>query len=136
MEMRQGRQTQNPYLNRVAIKDPAQLFGRTREIARIFSRLGASRPQSISLVGERRIGKSSLLYYINNRAMRERFLDSPASSAFAFIDLQQKRKLTPDEFFKEMFSVLAGETEDESLTGLDYTYDSVRVMLEKFRKRG
>ena len=47
----------NPYLNRVAIKDPAQFFGRAREVSKIFSRIGASRPQSISVVGERRIGK-------------------------------------------------------------------------------
>ncbi|HSE99153.1 MAG TPA: ATP-binding protein, partial [Blastocatellia bacterium] len=56
----------NPYLNRVAIKDPRQFFGRSREVSKIFSRIGASRPQSISVVGERRIGKSSLLYYINH----------------------------------------------------------------------
>ncbi len=37
----------NPYLNRVAIRDPAQFYGRRREVARIFSRLGADRPQSM-----------------------------------------------------------------------------------------
>ena len=136
MENRQTAMALNPYLNRVAIKDPAQFFGRTREIARIFSRIGASRPQSIALVGERRIGKSSLLYYINNPAVRERFLDKPSSYAFAFVDLQQKRRLTAQEFFKEMFAVLAKDIGDESLTGLEYHYDSVRSTLEKFRHEG
>src|ERR1700754_494465 len=41
----------NPYLNRVAIRDPRQFFGRKREVAKIFSRIGASRPQSIAVVG-------------------------------------------------------------------------------------
>jgi serine/threonine protein kinase len=49
----------NPYLNRVMIANPSEFFGRDRDIRRIYSRLDAQRPQSISVVGERRIGKSS-----------------------------------------------------------------------------
>ncbi|HOT02427.1 MAG TPA: ATP-binding protein, partial [Acidobacteriota bacterium] len=55
---------QNPYLDRVAIRDIHRFFGRRREVTRIFSRIGAARPQSVSVVGERRIGKSSLLNHI------------------------------------------------------------------------
>src|SRR5215471_2353155 len=122
----------NPYLIRVAIKDISQFFGRAREVSRIFSRLGASRPQSISVVGDRRIGKSSLLYYISNPEIRFRFLDEPSSYVFAFIDLQQKRRLTPSELFRELFSLIAREIGDRSLVDLDSTYDSVRGLLERF----
>jgi hypothetical protein len=128
--------TRNPYLNRVAIKDPAQFFGRTREVSKIFSRIGASRPQSISVVGERRIGKSSLLCYINQPQIRARFLDDPASYTFAFIDLQQKRRLTLTEFFKELFALVAKEVNDESLVRLEPSFDSVRAMLEAFCREG
>src|ERR1044071_4659549 len=106
----------NPYLNRVALPISAQFFGRTREVSKIFSRIGSSRPQSISVVGERRIGKSSLLYYINHPQGRARFLDSSDSYTFAFIDLQQKRRLTLTDFFKELFSLIAKEVGDESIT--------------------
>lgn len=126
----------NPYLNRVAIKDPAQFFGRVREISKIFSRIGASRPQSISVVGERRIGKSSLLNFINHPDVRRRFLDQSDSYAFAFIDLQQKRRLTLTEFFKELFALLAKETGDKSLAKLPSSFDSLRVVLEGFRGDG
>jgi hypothetical protein len=126
----------NPYLNRVAIKDPGHFYGRTREISKIFSRIGASRPQSISVVGDRRIGKSSLLYYINHPEVRARFLDPPASFAFAFIDLQQKRRLTLKEFFKELFALVALETSDKSVTTLEPSFDSVRALLERFRSEG
>jgi len=122
----------NPYLNRVAIKDPSQFFGRAREVSRIFSRLGSSRPQSISVVGDRRIGKSSLLYYINNPEIRSRFLDQPSAYVFAFIDLQQKRRLTPPEFFGELFSLISREIGDRSVAHLEFTYDSVREILERF----
>lgn len=126
----------NPYLNRVAIKDPTQFFGRTREVAKIFSRIGASRPQSLSVVGERRIGKSSLLNFINEPQIRSRYLDKPESYIFAFIDLQQKRKLTLTEFFHELFALIARETGDETIINFEPTFDSLRGLLEKFHRDG
>ena len=126
----------NPYLNRVAIKEPANFFGRSKEVSKIFSRLGASRPQSISVVGDRRIGKSSLLHYINDPEVRKKHLDRCDSYAFAFIDLQQKRRLTMLEFFKELFTQLAAQTNEEPLANLDSTFDSVRALLEQFRREG
>jgi serine/threonine-protein kinase len=87
-------------------------------------------------VGERRIGKSSLLYYINQPQVRARLLDRQESYAFVFIDLQQKRRLSLTEFFKELFSLLAREINDDSLLRLDPTFDSVRSVLEGFRQRG
>ena len=127
---------QNPYLNRVAIKDPAQFFGRIREVSKIFSRIGASRPQSISVVGERRIGKSSLLNFINDHEVRRRFLDKSDSYAFAFIDLQQKRRLSLTEFFNELFALLGKETGDDSITRLEPSFDALRRVLENFRRDG
>jgi serine/threonine-protein kinase len=127
--------SRNPYLNRVAIKDPAQFFGRSREVSKIFSRLTASRPQSISVVGDRRIGKSSLLNYVNHPQVRARYLDQTDAYVFAFIDLQQKRRITPPEFFKELFELLAKEMGDESLTTEAPTFDAVRALLERFRRR-
>src|SRR5262249_33375222 len=126
----------NPYLNRVAIKDPDQFFGRQREVSKIFSRIGSARPQSISVVGDRRIGKSSLLNFVNDPAVRARHLDRHESYAFAFIDLQQRRKLSVTEFFKELFAILAKETADKSIEKLEPGFDSLREMLERFRAAG
>ena len=126
----------NPYLNRVAIKDPEQFFGRAREVSKIFSRIGASRPQSISVVGERRIGKSSLLNFINHPEVRQRYLDRSETYAFAFIDLQQKRRLTLTEFFKELFALLGKETGDKSLAKQQPSFDALRGVLEGFRRDG
>src|ERR1041384_491681 len=126
--------SRNPYLNRVAIKDPSQFFGRTREVSKIFSRIGASRPQSISVVGERRIGKSSLLNFINHPEVRSRYLDRADAYVFAFIDLQQKRRLTLTEFFTELFSLVSKETGDDSLLNLQPSLDALRTILEGFRR--
>jgi AAA+ ATPase superfamily predicted ATPase len=132
---RRESECRNPTLI-VAIKDPAQFFGRAREVSKIFSRIGASRPQSISVVGDRRIGKSSLLHFINHQQIRSRYLDHTESFAFAFIDLQQKRRLTLTEFFKELFTLVAREVNDDSVRQMDPTFDSVRLLLENFRRDG
>jgi hypothetical protein len=52
----------NPFIVGVPITDPADFFGREREINFCLARLRGM--QSVSITGERRIGKSSLLYYL------------------------------------------------------------------------
>ncbi|MBI5490997.1 MAG: protein kinase [Deltaproteobacteria bacterium] len=56
----------NPYLNRLPVRDPARFYGRKREVRRVMAGLAADPPQSFSLVGDRRIGKSSLLHQLQN----------------------------------------------------------------------
>jgi len=89
---------QNPYLNRNMIRDTRLFFGRKKEIATIYSRLGAARPQSVSIVGERRIGKSSLLYHINQESSRRAYLKESTSYIFIFVDFQEKRRVSVQEF--------------------------------------
>lgn len=52
----------NPFQNRHKITNQQEFFGREDEYANIISRLGNT--QSCSIVGERRIGKSSFLWHI------------------------------------------------------------------------
>ena len=54
----------NPFTNRRMITDPRQFFGRKHELAQIYSRLEPDQPQNVSIVGEHRIGRSSLLYHV------------------------------------------------------------------------
>jgi eukaryotic-like serine/threonine-protein kinase len=123
----------NPYFNRVAIQDPSQFFGRKREIAKIFSRIGASRPQSIAVVGDRRIGKSSLLSQIYNPGVRSQFLDRSDQWAFLFIDLQQRRHISLDEFFYDLFAQLAEALGPEAVDGLTPSFDAMRKVLNRLR---
>ncbi len=89
----------NPYLNRVMIQDLRNFFGRRRELSRIFSRIGVERPQSVSVVGERRIGKSSLLYQISLPEVQSKFLPDRSSLIVILVDFQQLRTITLQDFF-------------------------------------
>lgn len=56
----------NPFYNRSSITDPIEFFGRSDQLDRIFERLTDERPQCVSILGERRFGKTSLLNYISH----------------------------------------------------------------------
>ena len=52
----------NPFTERNVIKNPHEFFGRMNELRTIFTRLQGL--QSTSIYGERKIGKSSLLFHV------------------------------------------------------------------------
>jgi class 3 adenylate cyclase len=94
----------NPYLNRVMIPHPEMFFGRRALVRRVMSRLSAQKPQSVSLVGERRIGKSSLLNYLRSPAARLDYLEDPDAYLPIYVDFQQTRALDSGQFFQLVFS--------------------------------
>jgi serine/threonine-protein kinase len=99
----------NPYLNRVMIKNPDEFFGRAREVKRIYSRLDAARPQSISIVGERRVGKSSLLNYVYQRRNRRVHMQNHHNTIFVYMDFQQGKDLDIPKFIDILFGMFKYE---------------------------
>ncbi len=90
---------QNPYTSRNMIKNSACFFGRTSEIEEIFRNLESF--QSTSIVGERRAGKSSLLWDIAQPEIHKKYLpQSDKPYLFLFFDLQRVATLTQETFFK------------------------------------
>lgn len=54
----------NPFFDRGPVREPAFFFGHRAEVRKIVQLIGARVPQSCSLIGERRMGKTSLLNYL------------------------------------------------------------------------
>jgi hypothetical protein len=73
----------NPFGRRGRIDNAAEFFGREELLRRIFEELG--KRSNLSLIGEREIGKSSLLYMIEHLA-HERL--NPPLDGFIGIDMQ------------------------------------------------
>ncbi|NJL06391.1 MAG: AAA family ATPase [Chloroflexaceae bacterium] len=68
----------NPFRNRKPILDPAEFYGREREVQQIAGQLAIQPPQCCAVVGLPRTGKTSLLYYLHHQALRpspERMLE-------------------------------------------------------------
>jgi serine/threonine-protein kinase len=119
------------------LRNPEDFFGRTREVKRIYSRLDAPHPQSISVVGDRRIGKSSLLNYIYQRRNRRRFMQNHESSIFIFMDFQRSADLTIPKFIDILFSMFQFEWKRElkHVEG-DRTLDQLRDVIREFSNEG
>ncbi len=101
-------QIENPYFNRMAIKDPKYFFGRGEEILYIMSLLRNS--QSCSIVGPRRIGKSSLINYVSSPSVLKEFGLNPNNYIFVSIDLEGLGDLTQSDFFYMIVEELRNRT--------------------------
>lgn len=120
----------NPYMNRVMIKDSEDFFGRKNEISKIYARIGAGRPQSVSIVGERRIGKSSLLNFIYNPVNRRQYLAEPDQFVFVFVDFQEKRGIDVPEFFATIYGCLIKEFNEQLEINLRPDYNGFIKIVE------
>jgi serine/threonine-protein kinase len=117
----------NPYLSRTAIREDRNFIGRRRELATIYSRIGAGEPQSVSVVGERRIGKSSLLRALWRR--RREHLPKSDDYVFVYVDLQEMMHGEVATFFAALLQGTSEALADETIAQLAPTYESVRKMV-------
>jgi predicted AAA+ superfamily ATPase len=72
----------NPFTTKTMITEPTKFFGRQEQLRHIVNRL--QNLQCVSLVGERRIGKSSLLYYLYKTGIEK----LGQEYRFVYVDLQ------------------------------------------------
>jgi ligand-binding sensor domain-containing protein/AAA+ ATPase superfamily predicted ATPase len=92
----------NPYIVGNPIRNESMFFGREDDFRYVHTKLdGASQGVVIVLCGERRTGKSSILYQILNGRLGERFVP-------VFIDLQEMVVANDREFFRRI-ARLVGE---------------------------
>lgn len=96
-----GKVTANPFQTGGMIRHEDKFFGREAELRQIFSRLASM--QSVSIVGERRMGKSSLLWRITEIG-KERLGDS-----FEIFYLDLERIFSAEEFYEQACKLLKRE---------------------------
>jgi len=128
--------THNPYLNRSMIRDIKDFYGRKREVSRIYSRIGTEHPQSVSIVGTRRIGKSSLLNFIYQEANRKKYLKKPEQYKFIFIDFQERKNITLPEFFRALFELLSREFQGQLDIVEEPSYEGLKEIVTKIQQQG
>ena len=131
---------ENPFTNRVAIRNPEDFFGREREVMQIYERL--RNMQSTSVVGERRIGKSSLLWYVVENGCRQ--LDE--GYKFVYVDHQNARFHSATGWLREVLKsigangdcIVASKTVSENLVafscGIERSHQKVVLCLDEFER--
>ncbi|MBC8465538.1 adenylate/guanylate cyclase domain-containing protein, partial [bacterium] len=124
----------NPYLNRIMIMNPTDYFGRKLIIRKIFSKIDSARSQSISIIGDRKIGKSSLLNYLMQPETRRKYLSDPDSYVFVYLDFQQFRRNTMEDFFRTVFNGLIREFMGNISINVEPDFRGLLEVVEEFER--
>jgi AAA+ ATPase superfamily predicted ATPase len=95
---------ENPFTFGNPVRDPGRFIGRKEEVRQIVNRLLSSAHESTSIVGERRIGKTSLLKYISHAQVAPALGLDPARYCLIYIDFQGLTDITPLRFWQRVLS--------------------------------
>ncbi len=87
-----------------------QFYGRQREIERVMARIDSPTPQSVSIVGQRRIGKSSLLWHLSQPQIHTHYLEKPENYLFVLLDFQGMKHLDQEGFCLQLGQTLNAAT--------------------------
>jgi len=123
---------QNPYITGASLPANSPLFfGRQRELHDILSVLRQpNKPSSVSLLGERRIGKSSLL----NQIFQE--LNKEDKLCAVFATAQNFSELTEQTFFKSLKQSISQVVNPDLIENETVSYDNLRDYIHSLAKQG
>jgi hypothetical protein len=106
----------NPFTYGNPISDPHRFFGREWEVKQIFGRLQNKEFESSSVVGERRIGKTSLLNYLADPGIRAVQGLGPEHCSFVYVDLQMvDATMGPDQLWRRLLMLMRRQCPDPEI---------------------
>ena len=107
----------NPFTYGNPIRDPRRFVGRDREVGQIFGRLRNEEFESSSLVGDRRIGKTSLLNYLTDPSVRAAHGLGPENYIFVYVDLEMvDEKMGPEQLWRRLLVLMRRQCVDQEVT--------------------
>lgn len=132
----------NPFYHRQAVSDPGQVFGRSGLVRELFEMIASG--QSCAVIGERRIGKSTLLSYLAARSVQEAHGLEPDSLLVGMLDFLALHGYSPDELWPEILDALASSAADPEIQGVlegaagseTLGFSQFRRILRRLRRRG
>ena len=106
----------NPFTYGNPVSDPRRFIVRRQEVEQIYSRLRNPEFESSSLVGERRMGKTSLFNYISHLDIVRRNGLDPDTYLFVHLDLQMlDPSTTPTRLYQFLLRRIGNKTKDPDL---------------------
>jgi Novel STAND NTPase 2 len=106
----------NPFTYGNPISDPRRFFGRAREVEQIFGRLRNEEFESSSVVGDRRIGKTSLLNYLADPGIRAAHGLDRGRYNFFYVDLQMvDERMGPEQLWRRLLVLMRRQCTAEGI---------------------
>ncbi len=107
--------TQNPFTFGNPIREPGRFIGRQEELRQVVNRLLSSAHESTSIVGERRIGKTSLLMHMADKSAASSLGLVPDRFCLIYIDFQGLIDITPQRFWGRVITRMGRTITDPNL---------------------
>lgn len=123
---------ENPFDNPTTIRDPERFIGREEQLERTFGLI--KNRQNVSLVGPRRIGKTSLLTCLRDEMIQKKFQFDRSTFIFLYLDLQRFAMKTRD-FFDDINLALKHKSLEYGEDGVEKD-DEFISLLNGFQQRG
>ena len=114
----------NPYHFGRPIQDPKDFYGREQQLRATFEYI--SRRECVNIIGERRSGKTSLLYEILYPQVWKRYISPDPNSLYVFVSAE----ITPQEpegFFRDVFKEVKARYPDLPIDPDEGVMDERRV---------
>jgi len=99
-------QFENPFFHRGPIRDSAYFYNRKREVKQVLEMLGKG--QSVSIIGPRKIGKTSLLFHVSRPEVMQQCGLDPARHLVVYFNCEGSGSLKPEEFYTLVLEEVAG----------------------------
>ena len=119
----------NPFASSEPVMEPPRFVGRRGEIQRIYTGIGAERPQSIPIIGEKAIGKSSRLKVLAHQDTKVNRLSEPGRYLLGHIRLRERDDWTPDQFLRTLTDMLRKTHTDLPEAS---NYDTFHALIQRF----
>ena len=127
---------QNLYDYKSPVTNRDLFFGRTNVLTKIYSRIGADRPQSISVVGEPKIGKSSLLWYLALEETRRAWLKNPDDYIYFYMPIRLERNLSFKNFYISLCNGISQKTKViTEIREAEPSYDLFKSIIENLNQK-
>lgn len=102
----------NPFTFGNPIREPRRFIGRQEELRQVVNRLLSSAHESTSIVGERRIGKTSLLLHLADKSTAQALGLVPEHYCLIYIDFQGLVDITPQRFWSRVLNRMVRSISD------------------------
>jgi hypothetical protein len=123
------------YNFKTPVNDPAYFLGRRALVSKIYARIGAGRPQSVSIVGDTKIGKSSLLSYLAHEKIKQEMLTYPDDYIFLYIPCRTDNQMTLGTFTGTIYRMTLKYTEKSDDSSIQLEYNYFKRMVEHLHKQ-
>ena len=125
--------TANPYIYSGALAGREGFYNRVSETMSVTERITTDRPQSVSIVGGAKSGKTALIDYLNDEAVRAEYLDDPRPYVFLRLDLGAAPPDSPETFFAQIAAAWADSGEPEMKASGDGFSKAVKQLMASGR---